>query len=91
MASSIAVEATALLATRQVALLAAVRQVEVLESLDALELRLASLGSPEEEGSASPTTSSAAPRPPSSSPRVGWLPLDPINDCRPGEWYGEVR
>lgn len=67
MASSIAVEATALLATRQVALLAAVRQVEVLESLDALELRLASLGSPEvqqEEGSASPTTTSSASPPP---------------------------
>ncbi|WZN63232.1 tRNA_edit domain-containing protein [Chloropicon roscoffensis] len=70
MASSIAVEATALLATRQVALLAAVRQVEVLESLDALELRLASLGSnevgelPEEEGESAPTTSSASPPPP---------------------------
>jgi len=38
MASSIEA-VTALLATRQVALLAAVRQVEVLESLDALELR----------------------------------------------------
>ena len=59
MASSIEA-VTALLATRQVALLAAVRQVEVLESLDALELRLASLGSPEEEGSASPTTTSSA-------------------------------
>ena len=68
MASSIAVEATALLATRQVALLAAVRQVEVLESLDALELRLASLGSNEvqqEEGEDThPTTSTPPPPPP---------------------------
>ena len=72
MASSIEVEATALLATRQVALLAAVRQVEVLESLDALELRLASLGSPEEEGSASPTTTSSA----SSTPLPPPLPSD---------------
>ena len=63
MASS-SIEAVTALRDRQVALLAAVRQVEVLESLDALELRLASLGSPEEEGSASPTTTSSASPPP---------------------------
>ena len=78
MASSIR-EATALLATRQVALLAAVRQVEVLESLDALELRLASLGSPEvqqDEGEdthpTTSSTSSSTPPPPPPPP----LPSD---------------
>lgn len=75
MASSIADEATALLATRQVALLAAVRQVEVLESLDALELRLASLGSPEEEGSScAPTSSTSSSTPPPPPPPL--LPSD---------------